>query len=88
MNTCLNFVRRTIVGILWLALLFSVQPSASLHAQQSTPSTRSVQLPTTLIPPTQPPVPPAEIPEPITVILFGTGLAALSAVASRRRKSE
>jgi hypothetical protein len=41
--------------------------------------------------PTQPPptpLPPAEIPEPITVILFGTGLAALSAAAARRKKAE
>jgi outer membrane biosynthesis protein TonB len=37
-------------------------------------------------PPT--PLPPAEIPEPITVILFGTGLAALSAAAARRKKTE
>lgn len=37
-------------------------------------------------PPT--PMPPAEIPEPITVILFGTGLAALSAAAARRKKAE
>ena len=34
------------------------------------------------------PLPPAEIPEPITVILFGTGLAALSAAAARRKKAE
>jgi outer membrane biosynthesis protein TonB len=40
--------------------------------------------------PTSPPtpIPPAEIPEPITVILFGTGLAALSAAAARRKKTE
>ncbi len=39
--------------------------------------------------PTPPPSGPVPIPEPITVILFGTGLAALSAaVASRRKKDE
>ena len=31
---------------------------------------------------------PVSIPEPITVILFGTGLAALSAAAAARRKKE
>ena len=34
------------------------------------------------------PQPPSEIPEPITVILFGTGLAALSAAAAKRKKAE
>ena len=38
--------------------------------------------------PSPTPLPPSEIPEPITVILFGTGLAALSAAAARRKKSE
>jgi PEP-CTERM motif len=39
--------------------------------------------------PVQPPAPsqgPVPIPEPITVVLFGTGLAALSAAAAARRK--
>ncbi len=53
----------------------SVQPQATLP-------------PATLPPPTVTPLPPAEIPEPITVILFGTGLAALSAAAARRKKAE
>lgn len=35
----------------------------------------------------QPPAP-VSIPEPITVVLFGTGLAALSAAAASRRKNE
>ncbi len=39
--------------------------------------------------PTPTPSGPVPIPEPVTVILFGTGLAALSAaVASRRKKDE
>lgn len=39
--------------------------------------------------PTPPPSGPVPIPEPVTVVLFGTGLAALSAaVASRRKNSE
>jgi len=39
--------------------------------------------------PTRTPEPPApvSIPEPITVVLFGTGLAALSAAAASRRKN-
>lgn len=36
----------------------------------------------------QPPPPPVPIPEPITVVLFGTGLAALSAAAASRRKKD
>jgi hypothetical protein len=36
---------------------------------------------------TGPPAP-VQIPEPITVVLFGTGLAALSAAAAARRKGE
>lgn len=38
--------------------------------------------------PTPTPPPPVPIPEPITVVLFGTGLAALSAAAASRRKKE
>jgi hypothetical protein len=38
-------------------------------------------------PPVTPP-PPVPIPEPITVVLFGTGLAALSAAAASRRKKD
>lgn len=36
--------------------------------------------------PPKPPAEPVPIPEPITVILFGTGLAGLSAAAAARRK--
>jgi len=44
----------------------------------------------TLPPDTPTPVPPGPvpIPEPITVVLFGTGLAALSAAVASRRKRE
>ena len=38
--------------------------------------------------PTTVPPAPVSIPEPITVVLFGTGLAALSAAAASRRKNE
>jgi hypothetical protein len=48
----------------------------------------TITLPPQTIEPTPEPLPPYEIPEPITVILFGTGLAALSAAAARRRKQE
>lgn len=34
------------------------------------------------------PTVPVQIPEPITVVLFGTGLAALSASVSKRRKNQ
>lgn len=38
--------------------------------------------------PTPVPNEPVQIPEPITVVLFGTGLAALSASVAKRRKGE
>ena len=38
--------------------------------------------------PTSQPPQPVPIPEPITVVLFGTGLAALSAAVAARRKKE
>lgn len=75
MDTCLALSRRAIILVLWLALLFGGQPAASLLAQEATPVTPA-------------PVPPAEIPEPITVILFGAGLAALSAASALRRKKD
>ena len=39
-------------------------------------------------PTTEAPAPPQVIPEPITVVLFGTGLAALSAAVARRKQQE
>jgi hypothetical protein len=45
-------------------------------------------LPPQTVTPSPTPVPPSQIPEPITVILFGTGLAALSAYAARRKRQE
>lgn len=59
----------------------------------ATPTPTGTQLPTptptqTLVPrPTDSPQRPVEIPEPITVVLFGTGLAALSAALAARKRS-
>ena len=72
MNACRIISRRAIILILWIALLFGGYQTAPVYAQEPTPTA----------------VPPAEIPEPITVILFGTGLAALSAAAGRRRSKQ
>jgi len=54
------------------------------------PTNTPVPVPPTPIPPTAvPPVTePVQIPEPITVVLFGSGLAALSASVSKRRKNQ
>ncbi|MEZ4865467.1 MAG: PEP-CTERM sorting domain-containing protein [Caldilineaceae bacterium] len=41
----------------------------------------------TPVPPTAVPPAPVPIPEPVTVVLFGTGLAALSAAVASRRKN-
>jgi hypothetical protein len=78
MNTCLRSIRKAIILVLWLSLLFGGQTQTTVYAQETTPTATPVA--TT--------VPPAEIPEPITVILFGTGLAALSAASARRRKQD
>lgn len=79
MNACLALGRKAIIVLIWLALLFGGHSSADLYAQETTPVTET---------PVTTPVPPAEIPEPITVILFGTGLAALSAASALRRKNK
>lgn len=52
-----------------------------------TPSVTPSATPTsTQIPPEPTPPAPVSIPEPVTTILFGTGLAALSAAVAARRK--
>jgi hypothetical protein len=75
MNACLALGRKALIVLVWLSLLFGGPRSVAVYAQED-------------LPPTATPVPPAEIPEPITVILFGTGLAALSAASALRRKKE
>lgn len=56
-----------------------ITPSPTAQSPTSTP---------TLVPgPTPTPSRPVEIPEPITVVLFGTGLAALSAALAARKRS-
>jgi carbohydrate-binding DOMON domain-containing protein len=58
-------------------------PTATTQVPTPTP-TPTTQAPT----PTFTPEPerPVQIPEPVTVVLFGTGLAALSAAMATRRK--
>lgn len=60
-------------------------PTESIKTPTPEPST---PIPTSTTPPTQAPSEPVPIPEPVTVVLFGTGLAALSAAAAARRKKE
>lgn len=95
----IRFRRRSlflIVAVLFLlsfALMLgqhSSPVSAEVLAQDNgIPTIPPSPTPTSRPPVTPPtPMPPAEIPEPITVILFGTGLAALSAAAARRKKAE
>jgi hypothetical protein len=52
------------------------------------PTETTISPPETVQPVTPQPPAPVAIPEPITVVLFGTGLAALSAAAAARRKNE
>ncbi len=69
------------------------QPTATSPSETTVPPTAT---PVAGITPTAtspsetavPPAAPVSIPEPITVVLFGTGLAALSAAAASRRKNE
>jgi hypothetical protein len=75
-------------------------PTATNTTTIATPTPTAEDTPTTIITAapdtptptatsTPPPSGPVPIPEPVTVILFGTGLAALSAaVASRRKKNQ
>ena len=90
------------VALLLGALVLPIVASISVFAQDTvnadTPTPEpptATPVPPTLVPtatsgpvgptPTPRPVP---IPEPVTVILFGTGLAALSATLATRRKKD
>ena len=66
------------------------KPTATEPPPPTSTSTSTPAVATATVGPTRTPVPaePVQIPEPITVILFGTGLAALSASAAVRRKKE
>jgi hypothetical protein len=63
-------------------------PTGTATATNTPVPTDTPVLPPQTVTPPPSPVPPSQIPEPITVILFGTGLAALSAYAARRKKQE
>ncbi len=63
----------------------STTPAEVPTATPTATSTGIAPVPTST---TAPPAPPVTIPEPITVVLFGTGLAALSAAAASRRKNK
>lgn len=83
------------VGVIFPAVAQAQDPQVITPvptATQPVPTAVPTEAPTavpTAVPTQVPPKPPAEpvpIPEPITVILFGTGLAGLSAAAAARRK--
>ena len=65
----------------------ATEPAPEPTETQPSPTQPSpTQTPTTVITSEPQPSEPVSIPEPVTVILFGTGLAALSAAAARRKK--
>lgn len=67
-------------------------PEPATNTPVPTATNTAVPADTPTLVPTNTPVPPAtepvQIPEPITVVLFGSGLAALSASVAKRRKSQ
>lgn len=93
----LNVPKMILIATLAIVLALIAMPflaPADVAFAQDAPAvdTPSPEPPTnTPVPPTNTPVPaprPAPIPEPVTVVLFGTGLAALSAAVAARRKRE
>lgn len=84
--------------VLYFVIGLALLPGTTVMAQEGPAATETVVEPTTPAPTatfTSTPVPtatrapgPVPIPEPITVILFGTGLAALSAAAARRHRKQ
>lgn len=64
-----------------------VTPATNTPIPTDTP-TAIITLPPDTSTATPPPSGPVPIPEPVTVVLFGTGLAALSAAVASRRKNE
>ncbi len=92
-----NATKMILIATLALVIALLALPvfgPADVAFAQDAPAvdTPTVEPPTPTKVPTNTPAPsprPAPIPEPVTVILFGTGLAALSAaVAARRKKGE
>ena len=65
------------LGFAAVPLAFLIPPGDDDNDSPTTPTPPTTPAPTT-------PVPPAPIPEPMTIILFGTGLASIG-VAARRR---
>ena len=63
-------------------------PAELTATEEPKPPTEEPTKPPTEEPVTPIPSEPVSIPEPITVVLFGTGLAALSAAAAARRKKD
>ena len=78
------------------SLMAQQAPAAETPTEEPPKPTATEPKPTATEPkptatePTTTPAPsePVSIPEPITVVLFGTGLAALSAAAAARRKKD
>lgn len=78
----------TPTGVPTLPTATNTPTATSTAPPTNTPVPTETLSPPQTVTPSPTPVPPSQIPEPITVILFGTGLAALSAYAARRKKQE
>lgn len=90
-----KFILRSLIVAIILAFvavtampILSVDGVAFAQDVADTPTAEPTAPPATATPSPVSPSEPTQIPEPITVILFGSGLAALSASVAKKRKKQ